>query len=210
MDLLDEEEDELLPSWDAPEPERPATASSRPPTSATRSSSCSALDYDRPAARPSSRASQRASSAPQKPPPRKPKVSAAVNFLSQTKHHTRNPYTTTKIVDLGDRWAGITNDTCKGTKRRDLLTWGVSKEGEGRAAYLRSSYARCPQQRYVTPVTVAQEIGFSLGLAGEKAMLQLHPARQERSGVKHFYRSTSITGMRRHENARVEPPFVPL
>lgn len=41
-------------------------------------------------------------------------------------------------------------------------------------------------------------------------MLQLHPARQAKSGVRQFYRSTSISGLRRHENARVEPEFRPL
>lgn len=156
QDMLDDDEVDLLPSWDepeplpAPEPEpRPATAAS----SASRASRRSQSLGSRPSTAQSRRSLKRAESAPGL---RKEKPSAAVNFLSQTMHHTQNPYTTTKVVDMGDRWSGKCNDIAKGTKRRDLLTWGVSREGEGRAAYLRASYSRCPAKRYVTPATCAQ------------------------------------------------------
>jgi hypothetical protein len=89
--------------------------------------------------------------------------SSQMQFLLQTMKMKRDPNSRyRKLNEVGDVWS-VPVQEAVGVDlqaRQDLLRWGTSQTGEGRAAYLRTAYASLPQERYFTPKTSAQEIGF--------------------------------------------------
>jgi hypothetical protein len=101
-----------------------------------------------------------------------------------------------KLNEVGDCWSVNVNEAqgVSDDLRNRLLSWGVPSEGEGRAAYLRTSYARLPQNRgKMAPATSNQDYGFNIkcGLPGQT--LPLSQARQQKSAVKHFFAKTPLT-----------------
>jgi len=73
------------------------------------------------------------------------KSSASVNYLNQSMKLVRNPH-----IHDGE------------TTPRELLLYGVSREGEGRSSYLRrKAQSGGPHERYGRPVLTSQEIGWS-------------------------------------------------
>jgi hypothetical protein len=86
-----------------------------------------------------------------------------IQFLMQTlKMHDNPNKKFRKLNEVGDVWSVPVNEARDVAipDRQRLLRWGLSTEGEGRAAYLRTAYASLPQERYFCPKTSAQEIGF--------------------------------------------------
>jgi hypothetical protein len=94
--------------------------------------------------------------------------SSQMSFLLQTMRMKKDPNAAfRKLNEVGDTWSVPVNEAIGvgephrfSQNRQDLLRWGTSQTGEGRAAYLRTAYASLPQERYFTPKTSAQEIGF--------------------------------------------------
>jgi hypothetical protein len=89
--------------------------------------------------------------------------SSQMAFLLQTMRMKNDPNAGfRKLNEVGDVWSVPVNEAVGVDlqNRQDLLRWGISSEGQGRAAYLRTAYASLPQERYFTPKTSAQEIGF--------------------------------------------------
>merc|ERR1711904_38431 len=72
------------------------------------------------------------------------RVSSAMNFLDQTLGLSKDPF------GLPGR-----------PNTPDLLKYGVSSDGQGRAAYLRQQSLKLPQQRYGRTMTSSQEVGWS-------------------------------------------------
>jgi hypothetical protein len=107
-----------------------------------------------------------------------------------------------KLEEVGDKWTtGVLEaEGVSPVDRLRILRWGVSHEGEGRAAYLRTSYQRLPQQRSVAPQTTSQVNGFyaPVGLP-----MGLYPARQQTPAVKHFFANTSLSGLRRPDTGKL-------
>mmetsp|Transcript_113201 Transcript_113201/g.320406 ORF Transcript_113201/g.320406 Transcript_113201/m.320406 type:complete len:157 (+) Transcript_113201:91-561(+) len=97
------------------------------------------------------KAELRASRPPkQKPPPPAPYQSAQLNYLDQTLGLARNPH------DMALK-ASERNST-----PNSMLTWGVSREGQGRTSYLKlQSRTGGPHERYGRQVTSNQEIGWT-------------------------------------------------
>mmetsp|Transcript_43185 Transcript_43185/g.78539 ORF Transcript_43185/g.78539 Transcript_43185/m.78539 type:complete len:170 (+) Transcript_43185:87-596(+) len=80
--------------------------------------------------------------------PKKKGKSAAINFLDQKLGFVTNPHN--PALDP------------RATASRNLLLYGVSHEGEGRAAYLKLQREDGgPHERYGRPVTIAQEVGWT-------------------------------------------------
>ena len=121
-----------------------------------------------------------------------------------------------RLGEVGDRWGTIPNEAgnpfarpasfVEEADRKELLAWGVGHEGEGRVAYLRTSYARLPQQRDVMPATTMQLYGFFLPVGNP---MKLYPGKQEISGTKHFFQRTSLYGFpRRPDTGRLRDDAV--
>eukprot|EP00761_Pharyngomonas_kirbyi_P005361 gb/GECH01005366.1/.p1 GENE.gb/GECH01005366.1/~~gb/GECH01005366.1/.p1 ORF type:complete len:130 (+),score=30.03 gb/GECH01005366.1/:1-390(+) len=71
---------------------------------------------------------------------------------------------------------------------RELLYEGLSREGKGRAAYLRHQHEKPPQKRYSRPKTSNQEIGWY----DDPSCITL-PNYGHRNIVRNtFYRSTGV------------------
>mmetsp|Transcript_87171 Transcript_87171/g.260032 ORF Transcript_87171/g.260032 Transcript_87171/m.260032 type:complete len:161 (+) Transcript_87171:83-565(+) len=74
------------------------------------------------------------------------KASCQLNYLDQTYGIVKNPHIHTAPSET-------TNDA--------LLRYGVSAEGQGRAAYLKSQTKMGPPERYGRQVTTTHEIGWT-------------------------------------------------
>jgi hypothetical protein len=104
----------------------------------------------------------------------KPK-SAAMHFLEQTNNLQGNPY------DIrGKKRPSFTNE--------NLLYSGVSKEGEGRHAYLLNRSYMDPQSKYSAPCRESQEIGW----ASSKITSGPSPFSRKPLVQDTFYRSNGI------------------
>jgi len=172
-----------------PTPARPGTRS----RSAARSSAS-------PAAGPRLQRAKSASTIGSRPRPKK-KVSAAVNFLTQTLSMEKNPHHDLIYMALpGNRWGYPINESVSKESLKEMVKWGFSHEGEGRAGYLRAMYQKAPQERLVMPCTTNQMIGFQVPIG--KAM-KLYPAKDQKPGVKQFFSTTHNTGLRRPEIANL-------
>jgi len=175
-------------------PARPGTRS----RSAARSSAS-------PAAGPRLQRAKSASTIGSRSRPKK-KVSAAVNFLTQSLSMEKNPHHELVYMALpGNRWGYPINEPVSKDSRRDMMNWGFSHEGEGRAGYLRATYQKAPQERLVMPCTTNQMIGFQIPIG--KSM-KLHPAKDQKPGVRQFYSTTHNTGLRRPEIANLRDDAV--
>ncbi|KAJ9448224.1 hypothetical protein DIPPA_22989 [Diplonema papillatum] len=88
---------------------------------------------------------------------------------------------------IGDRWTARLNDTKQRISEMDesvrtILFDGVSKDGAGRAAYLKLRNKECPQRKQSHPLTTSQTIGWQCQ--------ELPPVRQ--SAVSNFGRKPII------------------
>jgi hypothetical protein len=129
--------------------------------------------------------------------------------LEQTFKLSSNPHVHfRKLNEVGDSWSvGVNEAIGVSDDMRDrLLSWGVSSEGEGRAAYLRTSYARLPQNRgYIAPATTSQNYGFAIKTG---QTLPIGPSRQAKSAVKNFYAKTPLSSLPRPENGNLRDDAV--
>jgi len=128
-------------------------------------------------------------------------TSGQVRFLEQTFGLARDPYQDfRKLSEVGKDWSVPVNEGLgvRPRRRKEILAWGVSHDGEGKGAYLRTSYSRLPQQRDETPVpgTSAQQIGF-YAYPGLGKPMPLHEPRQSADGVKNFFKRTQLHQLRR-------------
>eukprot|EP00413_Alexandrium_margalefii_P012666 CAMPEP_0204529518 /NCGR_PEP_ID=MMETSP0661-20131031/10114_1 /ASSEMBLY_ACC=CAM_ASM_000606 /TAXON_ID=109239 /ORGANISM="Alexandrium margalefi, Strain AMGDE01CS-322" /LENGTH=158 /DNA_ID=CAMNT_0051535551 /DNA_START=89 /DNA_END=565 /DNA_ORIENTATION=+ len=74
------------------------------------------------------------------------KSSCQLNYLDQTYGIVKNPHVPTAPAE---------------TTSDELLRYGVSAEGQGRAAYLKTQTAMGPPERYGRQVTTSHEIGWT-------------------------------------------------
>jgi hypothetical protein len=126
--------------------------------------------------------------------------SSPVRFLSQVMGLEKNPHDDfRKLSEAGEKWSTMVNEAngVDPVHRQRLLAWGVSCEGEGRTAYLRTSYSRLPQCRgYWQPATSNQLIGYyAYPELGQP--MKLYPAGKSKAATKQFMARTSLSGMRR-------------
>merc|ERR1719228_3234832 len=77
-----------------------------------------------------------------------PKKSSAAHFIEEKLRLKENPY------DIrGNKKAGFTTE--------ELLYSGVTKEFEGRYAYLKNRQKEWPQDKYDYPIAESQEVGWT-------------------------------------------------
>jgi len=84
--------------------------------------------------------------------------SAALNFLDQSLGIVVNPHSS-------EREGRAPADAKPAPTPRQLLLYGVSREGEGRVAYLRVKASRSgPHERFGCPQTESHEVGWASNL----------------------------------------------
>jgi hypothetical protein len=136
-----------------------------------------------------------------------------VRFLEQTFNlGPGNPHSHfRKLNEVGSEFTVPVNEALgvDADMRDRLLSWGVSSEGEGKAAYLRTSYARLPQNRgRIAPMTTAQTYGFNIKTGVPGKSLAIGPARQPKSAVKNFFARTPLSSLPRPDNGRLRDDAV--
>uniref|UniRef100_A0A0G4F8Q1 Sperm microtubule inner protein 1 C-terminal domain-containing protein n=1 Tax=Chromera velia CCMP2878 TaxID=1169474 RepID=A0A0G4F8Q1_9ALVE len=105
------------------------------------------------------------------------KASCALHFLDQTLKLTRNPHELDKLDASVPSPAGT-----------ELLYNGVTKEGEGRAAYLKHQKTIGPQEKNLSPETSAQDVGWRV----PNLTYVMSPHARKPLIRETFYRSTGV------------------
>jgi len=140
-------------------------------------------------------------------------ASSPVRLLAQNFGLEKNPYDNfRKLQEVGESWGTVVNEATgvDAVDRQRLLAWGVSSEGEGRAAYLRTSYARLPSTRgNLVPETNAQVYGYYAYRDTIGKPMKLYPAIPTKQAVKHFFARSSHHGLRRPDLGNRKDDAVP-